>query len=416
LLFRTMKDSRMTTPANRKSQRARFQRNILIFLSACLVSGIARAQAPADARQTFDGAMLPGVEVQTFSHSETLFPVNQVGRKGTVQELPPAASQLKNVHFTSAGVSYDLFDYLADNRVAGLLVLKKGKVVLEDYELGITPQTRWISFSMAKSVASTLVGAALKQGLIASLDDPIIHYVPALKGGVYDVVTVRNLLQMASGVKWDETYTDPRSDRRKLLDLQLLGKPGVILKFMRQLPRAAAPGSVFHYSTGESFLIGAVLEGATHRPLATYLSETLWSRLGMESDATWWVESPGGMGLAGSGLGATLRDYGRIGLFVQSGGLIDGKSIVPDNWFRDSGSPHSFSGKQVDYGYLWWPLPAGDPINKGAFEARGIFGQHLYINPAEELVIVVLAAHPKPSAPSTLDDLAFFGAVAKSLH
>jgi CubicO group peptidase (beta-lactamase class C family) len=411
-----MKDSRMTTPASWKFLRHMWQRNVLVALSTLLCVGAVQAQAPADARQTFDGTMLPGVEVQTFSHSETLFPVNQVARKGPVQALPASATPLKNVHFSSAGVQYDLFDYLADNRVAGLLVLKNGKVVLEDYELGITPQSRWISFSMAKSVASTLVGAALKQGLIASIDDPIIKYVPALKGGVYDVVTVRNLLQMASGVKWDETYTDPRSDRRKLLDLQLLGKPGVIVDFMRQLPRAAAPGSVFHYSTGESFLIGAVLEGATHKPLATYLSETLWSRLGMESDATWWVESPGGMGLAGSGLGATLRDYGRLGLFVQRGGLIDGKSIVPDNWFRDSGSPHTFSGKQVDYGYLWWPLPAGDPINKGAFEARGIFGQHMYINPAEELVIVVLSAHPKPSAPSTLDDFAFFAAVAKALH
>jgi len=184
---------------------------------------------------------------------------------------------------------------------------------MEDHELGTTPDTRWISFSMAKSISSTLVGAALKQGLIASIDDPVTKYVPGLKGGVYDAVSVRNLLQMASGVKWDETYTDPRSDRRKLLEEQLAGKPGTIVEYMKKLPRAGAPGTIWNYSTGESFLVGALIEGATHKPLAKYLSETLWSRLGMEQDATWWLESPGGMGLAGRGLGATLRILGGLG-------------------------------------------------------------------------------------------------------
>jgi CubicO group peptidase (beta-lactamase class C family) len=241
--------------------------------------------------------------------------------------------------------------------------------------------------------------------------------VPGLKGGVYDMVTVRNLLQMASGVKWDETYTDPKSDRRKLLDLQLQGKPGSIVAFMKALPRAGAPGTIWNYSTGESFLVGAVLEGATHKPLADYLSETLWSPLGMEQDATWWLESPGGMGLAGSGMGATLRDYARFGQFVVEGGVIDGKRIVPDGWFKEAGSAHDIGGKHVDYGYLWWPIPAGDKVNEGAFQAVGIFGQHMYINPREKVVIVVLSARSKPSSDSgPIDDVAFFAAVARALR
>ena len=390
---------------------------ILIALTLAFCNAPAPAQQRAGARQVFDGKMLPDVEVSTFEHSDALFPVNTVLRKGPVRPLPPASAKLTNIHFKSEAHSFDLFDYLAYNRVAALLVLKDGKVVFEDYELGTGPQTRWPSFSIAKSFSSTLVGAALQQGLISSLNDPFTRYVPQLKGGAYEGVSIRNILQMASGVKWDETYTDPKSDRRKLLELQLAQKSGAIVSYMNALTRAGAPGSIWNYSTGESFLVGALLEGATHKPLATYLSETLWSRLGMEQDATWWLESPGGMGLAGSGLGATLRDYGRFGLFVQQDGILDGQRIVPEGWFREAGSAHVIGGKSVDYGYLWWPLPAGDPIHQGAFQAIGIFGQHIYINPAEKLVIVVLSARPKPdSSAHILDDASFFAAIAKSLH
>jgi CubicO group peptidase (beta-lactamase class C family) len=399
-------------------QKLKIVLGIIVAIALALCSTPALAQQLAGARQVFDGKMLPGVEVATFEHSDTLFSINAVERKGPVRPLAPAPAKLQAIQFKSEGHNFDLFDYLAYNRVAGLLILKDGKVVFEDYELGTGPQTRWPSFSMAKSVSSTLVGAALQQGLISSLDDPLTRYVPQLKGGAYEGVSIRNILQMASGVKWDETYTDPRSDRRKLLELQLAQKPGAILSYMNALPRAGAPGSIWNYSTGESFLVGALLEGATHKPLATYLSETLWSRLGMEQDATWWIESPGGMGLAGSGLGATLRDYGRFGLFVQQDGVLHGQRIVPEGWFRAAGSAHVIGGKSEDYGYLWWPIPKGDPIiHQGAFEAVGIFGQHLYINPNEKLVIVVLSARPKPdSSAHILDDASFFAAVARSLH
>lgn len=392
-------------------------REIIVGIVLAFCSAPALSQQLAGARQVFDGKMLPSVEVATFQHSDTLFSVNMVLRKGPVRPLPPASAKLKEIQFKSEGKVYDLFDYLAYNRVAGLLVLKDGKIVFEDYELGTGAQSRWPSFSIAKSFSSTLVGAALHEGLISSLDDPLTRYVPQLKGGAYEGVSIRNVLQMASGVKWDETYTDPKSDRRKLLELQLAQKPGAIVSYMNALTRAGAPGSVWNYSTGESFLVGALIEGATHKPLATYLSETIWSRLGMEQDATWWVEAPGGMGLGGSGLGATLRDYGRFGVFVQQDGVLDGQRIVPEGWFREAGAAHVIGGKSEDYGYLWWPIPAGDPIHQGAFEGLGIFGQHLYINPSEKLVIVVLSARPKPdSSAHILNDASFFAAVARSLR
>ena len=392
-------------------------RRMIFAMALMACSAVVQAQELAGARQVFDGKMLPKVEVATFEHSETLFPVKVVERKGPVRPLPAAAKSLANIQFEQVGNKFDLYDYLAYNRVAGLLILKDGKVAFEDYELGTGPETRWASFSMAKSVSSTLVGVAVQQGLIKSLDEPITQYLPELKGGAYEGVSIRSVLQMASGVKWDETYTDPNSDRRKLLEAQLKLKPGSILAYMNALQKAGAPGSVWTYSTGESFLVGALLERATHKALATYLSETLWSPLGMEKDATWWTESPGGMGLSGSGLGATLRDYGRFGLFVQQDGVINGKRIVPEGWFREAGSVHVIGGKPVDYGYFWWPVPAGDPIHQGAFEAIGIFGQHMYINPREKLVIVVLSALSKPnSSAHILDDVKFFAAAARALH
>jgi len=386
------------------------------LIAQVLLSGVPLlAQEPMGARQMFDGAMRPDEAVQTLANSDKLFPTREIKRGGAVRALPAAKMPLKNVRFEVNGRQYDLYDYLALNRVAGLLVLKNGEIALEDYELGAGTQTHWASFSMGKSVSSTLVGAALADGSIASLDDPVTRYVLALKNGAYDGVTVRNVIQMASGVKWDETYTDPKSDRRKLLDVQLRFKPGVILPFMSALPRAGAPGTIWNYNTGETFVVGAVLEGATHQPLAKYLTEKIWSRWGMESDAKWWLESPNGMGWGGGGISATLRDFGRFGLFVVADGVIEGKRTVPAGWFDEAGSAKDIGGKMVDYGYLWW-VPKGDPVLRGAFEAIGIFGQHMYINRRANLVIVVLSARPKPTGATVVDDDAFFAAVTKALE
>lgn len=385
---------------------------VVLALLAAPVMG----QEVAGARELYDGAMRPGVEVNTLAHTDKLFPVRVVKHGGAARELPKAKVALKNVRFEADGRHWDLFDYLALNRVAGLLVLKNGEVALEDYELGTGPATRWTSFSMGKSVVSTLIGAALEDGSIGGLDDPVTKYVPALRGGAYEGVTVRNVIQMASGVKWDETYTDAKSDRRKLLELQLQQKPGSILAFMSGLSRAGAPGTIWNYNTGETFVVSAVLEGATHKPLAEYLSEKIWSRWGMEADAEWWLESPNGMAWGGGGLEATLRDYGRIGLLVQADGVIDRKRLVPQGWFDEAGSAKVIGGRRVEYGYLWWTFPKGDAVHEGAFEARGIFGQHLYINRREKVVIVVWSARPKPTGSTVVEDAAFFGAVVRAVR
>ena len=385
------------------------------FLVSTSVANSA-AQEIAPLREVYDGTMLPDVEVKTFVHMDDLLPMRVVQHGAKVRDLPKAKTQLKSMIFEAGGKKYDLFDYLALNRVVGILILKNGEVVLEDYELGLQPTTRWPSYSVAKSASSTLIGAAVQDGLIKSLDDPVTQYVPALRGGGYEGVSVRNIIQMASGVKWDETYTDPKSDRRKLLEIQLQQKPGSILAFMNSLPKAGTPGTIWNYNTGETFIVGALIEGATHKPLAEYLAEKIWKPWGMEANAKWQLESPNGMGFAGGGLLATLRDFARIGLLVQADGVIDGKRIVPQGWFDEAGSAKETGGKLVDYGYLWWTFPRNESVHEGAFQGIGIFGQHLYINRKEKVVIVVLSARPKPTGSTAVDDSAFFGAVVKALR
>ena len=394
----------------------RFLPLLLAFYPYSTTTASDNAAAPtAGIRQVLDGYMRPDLEVQTFEHSERLYPSAVVHRGAAVHSLLPAKTPLRRLQIQSNGATFDLFDYLADDRIAGLLILKQDKILFENYELGLTSTSRWASWSMAKSVSSTLIGAALQQGLIHSLDDMVSRYVPTLRGSAYDHVSIRNVLRMASGVAWDETYTDPQSDCRKLTEVQLQHHAGASMAYMATLKTAAPEGTVWNYNSGEANIPGAILESVTHKPLAQYLSETLWAPLGMESDATWWMESPDGLGLSGVGLGATLRDYARFGLFVEHDGILNGRRIVPPGWFRDAASPQQIGGKPVDYGLLWWPVPSGDPIQEGAFQAIGIFGQHLYINPREKLVIVVLSARSKPVSSAPVKDLDLFTAAAHAL-
>jgi CubicO group peptidase (beta-lactamase class C family) len=368
-------------------------------------------------QDVYNGTLTPDMQVNTFRHIDRLFPTRTISHGAFVSPLPKTSRQLKNVSFVSGGRKHDLFDYLSLNRVSGLLVLKDGKIALEDYELGNNEKSRWVSWSVAKSISSTLVGAAIQDSYIASLDDKVTKYLPKLAGGAYADVTIRNLLQMASGVRWNETYTDPKSDRRRMLDLQIAQKPGTILQFMAALPRAGAPGTVWNYSTGETHIVGALVSAAVKRPLAQYLSQKIWSKFGMESDATWWLESPDGLEVGGSGLSATLRDYGRFGQFVLNGGVAGKEHIVPANWFSEAGSPKRVGGRFVNYGYMWWIVDSSEgSLQQGAFEAVGIFGQLMYINPKQRVVIVVWSARPKPTGSTVISDDDFFAAVVAALQ
>lgn len=309
-------------------------------------------------------------------------------------------------------------------RSAGVLIVDRGRVVLERYALGHTPDTRWISFSVAKSFSSTLVGAALHDGAIASLDEAVTRSVPHLRGSAYDGVTIRQVLQMTSGVRWIETHLDPASDRRRLLELQMSERPGAVLDYLGSLPRVAEPGSRFNYSTGETFLLGAILTGALRCTLCDYLSEKVWRPLGMQSDAYWQLESEDGQEFTGSGLSATLRDYARFAGFVLADGVIDGKRVLPEGWVAQSSAvvpssilePGRLPGYEpLGYGYQWWTFPA--PFGPRVFGALGIFGQQIYLDVDAQLVIVLHSAWPEPvHEPSRLESYAFFSAAARAVR
>ena len=366
-------------------------------------------------RQSYDGALSPELAVHTFRNIDRLFPSRRIAPSAHPFPLP-AGPPLGAVTFSAAGRTHDLEDYLERNRVAAMLVLSHGTIALERYRFGNTERTRWMSMSIAKSVTATLVGAALKQGFISGLADPVTRYVPALAGSAYDGVSVREVLMMASGVRWDETYTDPASDRRRLLEAQVSQVPGSALGVMKGLGRAAPPGTRHNYSTGETQVAGEIVRGAIGRPLADYLSDRIWSRFGMEAEATWWLTSPGGIEVGGSGISATLRDYGRFGLFVLGGGRAGGEATLPEGWTREAGSPKALrDGAAVDYGYLWWPGTTPPARRDGAFAAIGIHGQFLYVNPAAQVVIVVWGAQPAPTGGAAFDDWAVFDAVVDAL-
>lgn len=366
--------------------------------------------------QVYDGALLPDLAVSTYRNIDRLFPTRTIRAGGRVLELPKAERQLEDVKFKIEDKEYDLYDFMALDNITALLVLKDGKIAYETYQRGNTEETRWMSMSVAKSITSTLTGIAIKDGLIKGLDSQVVDYVPALKGSAYDGATVKDVLMMSSGVKWNETYTDPTSDRRALLKAQISQEPGSAVKLMAKLPRAAEPGTVHNYSTGETQILGEIVRGAIGRPLADYLSEEIWVPFGMEADANWWLDSPDGVEIGGSGISARLRDYGRFGLFFLDGGKIGGTSILPDGWTKEASLPTTLkTGEKLDYGYMWWTGWTEASIRDGAYAAIGIQGQNIYINPAHDVVIVTFGAQPKPTGKEPIDPMLFFDAVVAAL-
>ncbi|PKP91854.1 MAG: serine hydrolase [Alphaproteobacteria bacterium HGW-Alphaproteobacteria-16] len=345
--------------------------------AAVAVTPPATAQDEARLRQVGAAVLFWSQEerLRNFPAMEQIFPGNMVKAGGKVRPLPDG------VPLPLADAEVEAF--MAAQNVAGLIVLHDGKVRLERYALGYSAQGRWTSFSVAKSVTSTLVGAAIRDGYIKSLDDPVTRYIPDLAGGGYDGVTVRQILTMTSGVRWNEDYTDPNSDVARMFAEAVPAGMDPTVAYMRKLPRVDPPGSKFVYKTGETNLIGVLVRRATGKSLSAYLSEKIWRPYGMERDAFWMTDQTGAE-VSGCCLSVSLRDYARIGQMTLDGG----KGIVPDGWFADATKEQiSFPGG--GYGYQWWTLPGGN------YAAQGIFGQMILIDPANKLVMVTSAAWPR---------------------
>ena len=365
-------------------------------LALCALIVLSAGQAHAQTAEILppkDKSILfwtPAEQAVGYRRMEDVANVAVVKRGTRVHPLPKAPGAEPAIRFSHAGVDYDIDSYMKAFNVSGLLAIKDGQIVLERYGLGRKPDDRWTSFSVAKSMTATLVGAAIKDGHIKSEDEPVTTYIPELKGSAYEGVTVRHLVTMTSGVKWNEDYTDANSDvARAGLEPVKAGGANPIVTYMARLPREAAPGSKFVYKTGETDLAGILVSRATKKRLANYLSEKIWAPYGMERDAIW-VRDTAGHERGGCCMSMTLRDYGRIGQFMLDGGA----GVLPADYLQKAVS------KQVDtvpagqpgggYGYFWWmsDMP-------GAYDARGIFGQMIHIDPAQKLVIVTNSAWPR---------------------
>lgn len=373
-------------------------------------------------------------KIAGFKASEKIYASKPFHHGNSVSELKTSAQPL-TISYGYKGKASGVDDYMQHQQATALLIIKNGQIVLERYAQGNTPGTQWDSKSAGKSVVSTLVGAALKDGSISNLDDPVKKYIPELAGTGYDAATVRHLLQMSSGVKYNEDYTDEKSDIAYIIRECLAERrAGCILSRMASLPSVAAPGTVWNYSTGEAFLTGLVVQRATKKNLADYLQEKIWQPYGMESDGAWWLESDGGVAFGGGGFNATLRDWGRFGLYVMNNGVLpDGTATLPPNWMSDAttwtaistppGAPFGL------YGYMWWnnpvdptvnnPQPVTSPNSDWTFFALGVYGQLIAINQKEKLVMVQWSTWdtPKGVADNNPNEVAtFFNAVSTALH
>jgi CubicO group peptidase (beta-lactamase class C family) len=367
-----------------------------------------------------------------YSHSADLYATETFHAGASV---PLGKISMPLLTYEYAGKKRSIDDYMEREKVAGLLVLKNGKIALERYGPGIDKNTIWEMKSVGKSVVSTLIGIALKEGKIGSLNDAVDTYIPELKGSAYEGVTILNLLRMTSGVEWNESpYGDPTSDSNYIL-AHCIGTrtEGCTLERILSLKRAIDPqtnqpaeqGNLWHYSTGEAYLSGLLLERATGKSIAQYLEEKIWKPAKMEHDGVWILESDGGTTFGGIGFNATLRDCGRFGQFILNNGVLpDGSNLLPPNWVKDAttwSAPSAipYFADNGQYGYMWWFYPAWDDgINNASplmtkteaaqlqnttapgsvqltgrtsdwtFSAYGIYGQLIAINQLENVVVV----------------------------
>ncbi|MGD9293551.1 MAG: serine hydrolase [Roseobacter sp.] len=281
--------------------------------------------------------------------------------------------------------------WMAARRVTSIVVLKDGALVHESYLLGTAPEDRRIGWSLAKSFISALTGVVYAEGYIASLDDPVTKYAPALKGGAYDGSTVRNVLNLATGVTFDEDYMDYDSDINRMGRILALG--GLMDDFAAGLTETfAPPGTDWEYVSIDTHVLGMVIRGATGRTIVDLMGEKITGPLGLEQ-TPYYLTDGAGVAFVLGGLNMTTRDYARFGQMMAQGGTWNGTQIVPRDWVLASTTASAPTGPdEYGYGFQWWMPRDARPRE---YMGRGIYGQYLYINETANVVITLTAADPE---------------------
>ncbi len=330
-----------------------------------------------------------------YPNIEKLIETGTVRPSARPRALPIASRDWSGFTYEHAGRRRTLDDFLRELNVVGLIVVADGTVVLERYADGHDAQTPWTAFSVTKSITSLLFGAAIRDGHLASLDDEVVRWVPALAGTAYQGVTLRDLLQMTSGVTWNSDLSDPTANTYQLSAIDKAGGLDALLRYLGGLPRAAEPGTKFTYNTADADVAAAVLRAATGRPLSAYLTEKMWQPFGMEHAAHWVRLRGGDLEHGDCCLSMTLRDQARVGLFALEGGVLpDGASSLPEGWMEESlRSGPDFKG----YGYYWWLR------RSGGYFASGSFGQHIEVAPAERVVVAIQSYWPRAYSDELID-------------
>ena len=323
----------------------------------------------------------PENQAATFRNQDQVWPVRVIRRGDAVRPLPPHARSLADLTFEVGGVRLGLSDFMARRRTAGLLILKHGEIALERYGMGNGPESRWTSFSTAKSMTATLVGA--RSTMARSAAWTIAASTTCRGCAARHTRASRSAMSCGCAPAWPGARKTMQTDAQtsdRLGKAMVSRRPGSVLDLLCELPRAQPQGVVFNYSTGESCLLGALVVAATGRPLADYCAEKIWRPAGMEADGYWQLESDDGLELGGLGVSARLRDFGRFGqLMLEDGEAFSGRRVLPPGWRDLAGQPDSaptgfgrlMPGSPAGYGYHWWavpPLPGG--VNNGAFSAR----------------------------------------------
>jgi CubicO group peptidase (beta-lactamase class C family) len=365
-----------------------------------------QSEVPPAVQQLRRAMLDPEISSLTFRSMDQLFTTRTVARAGAVWTLPRADRALQ-FKYTFKGTTYSSQDFLERTHTNALLVLKDGRIVFETYRNGTDAATRFIGWSMTKSIVSMLIGCAVADGRIKSIDDPIDRYLSELKGGGYSGVTIRQILQMRSGVDYEERYDfgNPGTAARNHENALVRN----VVRFAdaaRTIKRKNPPGEVWQYKTLDTAVLGWLLERVTGTTLAAYTAQKIWEPLGAEADGFFIMDGPPGTGreFSGAGFNATLRDFARLGQMVLDGGRANGRQIVSAEWLRESTRATDAS---APYGYQWWTVPGTQ-----AFQATGLQGQFIYIDPATRTVVVKLSYFPPGAEEPSEESAAFFAAAS----
>lgn len=379
-------------------------RGLLVVIVVGLIAWV--MLKPKFDRYLMISSLFTGAEqYDNFPRSAELFPHSTMPAATNPQQFPRAASLNLPSGFSHQGQTYETQAFLDATDTAALLVLKDGEIVYENYWLTGGPEVNWLSMSVAKSFVSATLGIAVDEGFIKSIEQPITDYVPSLAGSAYDGVRIKDVLQMSSGARWNEDYSDPESDVMRFAEIFALG--GSLNEFTATLQRQRQPGTYNQYNSADTQALAMLISQATGRSLTDYMTEKLWLPMGPENDAYWMLDSEG-VEMAFGGLNATARDYAKLGELFRLKGRRDGRQIVPEAWVHASvtpDAPHLLPGDNpnsdyvMGYGLQWW-VPEG---TEGAFSAIGVYNQFVFVNPTRGTVIVKLSAN---NAYATDDEIA----------